>query len=409
MTTKPSAATQDHDEQQEEQTRPRRTRRTRSGCGEPDACRGRSARPVRRAWDPLRASRRSISSRIRCSCSLSGIGVSSPAPVWGSRVVGSIIGSARCKENSTRDATFAPVRLSVPRSRSSNDAGRAAPRAEPLARCDPAFARRRPIARRAAARAVRHPADTAPSPARPSNRIPPSLPGKRAVELGDGPVEIRADVGGIGERPGPRKGGEVGQAGLQGRPCGPGNRPRAGASPPAPRAPAARAGSPRRRPGRARTSPRGPPTSGARTAPRRDRRCRSPAGAGGAPPARRAAAPGWPAGCSPGRRSCGSPMRPSRLAGLLPHAPQPPDRQGLQVVEHALHGHVEHARRACTRRRRAWPRTSWGRPQPSTSRRPRAQRPRGSWPRSSPGGRTAAWRPPRPGTPRRARSAPPAA
>ena len=88
------------------------------------------------------------------------------------------------------------------------------------------------------------------------------------------------------------------------------------------------------------------------------------------------------------------PSRPSSLAGLLPDPPQPPDRQGIEERPHAVAGHHEHPVRACSRRRRASPRTSSGPRRPSRSRRPRARRRRGSAPRSRPGRRTASWRPP---------------
>ena len=136
---------------------------------------------------------------------------------------------------------------------------------------------------------------------------PAALSGQRAVELGHGPVQVRADVGGVGERPRPGERLEVRQTRLQDhRPGAVAIRAQARRDPRR-RGPAARAGCPRRRPGPARTSPRGSPTSAPRTGSRRGRRRRGELGTGGAPTRDRAAAPGCSPACGPGRRSCGSP------------------------------------------------------------------------------------------------------
>ena len=103
------------------------------------------------------------------------------------------------------------------------------------------------------------------------------------------------------------------------------------------------------------------------------------------------------------------PQPPERLAGLLPHAPEPSDRQRLEERLRPVRGHHEHPvglavvggeLRHELRRRDA---------RPSTSRRPRARPSARILAAISAGTRTAAWRPRRPGTPRRARSAPRAA
>ena len=273
------------------------------------------------------------------------------------------------------------------------------------ARSDRPRARRRPSAPRAASRAARRRPGPGPLAGHAQQPDPPALPGERTVQLGDGVVQIRADVRRVGKRPGAGERREVRQAGLQ--------DDRAGAVAvlaqprrhPSRERRAAPAGCPRRRPGPARTSPRGSPTSAPRTAPRRGRRRRSPARGGDVPTHR--------------------PSRRSRMdSGVRPRSPivRIPSRPRVSPV----FSPTPHRRPTGSGSRNAWTPSAGTTSIPSglqssdasfatnfvgatptehvtpTSRSTSAR----IFAAISAGTRTASWRPRRPGTPRRARSAP---
>ena len=249
------------------------------------------------------------------------------------------------------------------------------------------------------------PAGTRPVGLHPQQPDPPALPRQRAVELGDHVVQIGADIGGVGERPGPGERREVRQAGLQGD--------RSGAV-----AVGAQAG---RHPSREVQQLPQDVLVGVQVALERllvahrlRRLVRDHVAVVDAVRElvevmrrrlRRAGVRGWTRACGPGRRSCGSPVgRASRRSS----PPRPTDARpaAARGTLEPLRREPRASRSACSRRTRAWRRTSWERRRRSTSPRPRAPRRPGSSPRSRPRTRTAWWRPRRPGTPRRARSAP---
>ena len=402
MMTKPSRRDprRDDEEQQEQQAR-RRSRARPAGCGGPDGCRGRSCRPARPAAGPPRARRRldlfedPLFVLAEGHRFLPGRGERSSLPIIG-------VGAEQPRDLECR--RMAQFR----RSRSISEAGRAAPRPN-----------------RSSIRSTRS-LDVAPplpaqhrellgagrdQPARlhPQQPDPPALPGQRAVQLRRRCGRDRRRCPWRRERPGPGERREVRQAGLQD------DRPGA----------VAVLAQARRHPSReVEQLPQDVlvgvqvPLERLLVAHRLRRlvrhhvavvdavrqlvevtRRRSP---------EQALQDGLGRAAQVADRA--DPQSAEGLAGLLPHAPQAPDRQRLEERLDPVGGDHEHARSGLQSSDASFATNFVGR---------HADRARhadlaldvgaGSSPRSRPRTRTASWRPRRPGTPRRARSAPRAA